>query len=253
LITTPFIGLMVSGILDAILPGCKQKNQTFVLTPRSMSITLPAQELQEPSLITGTTGFETFTIPYEYYLQPFLTYYYEIKSPSTPSFSLQPELSFSYTVLGQASYNNTHASNVGESEFNLSPSLSLSYKIVAPTTISFNLQPQLTLYLPSTQIFNESASSSISNSTATTNSVNESASSSISNSTATTNSVNESASSSISNSTATTNSVNESASSSISNSTATTNSVNESASSSISNSTATTNSVNESASGVPST
>jgi len=206
LIATPFIGLMVSGFLDAILPGCKQKNQSFVLTPRSMSITLPAQELQEPSLITGTTGFETFTIPYEYELQPFLTYYYVIIQPESTSFSLEPELSFSYNILQQASYNNTlqptlsmsysiiqletysntleptlsltHASNIGESAFNLSPSLSISYKILTPTSISFNLQPTLSLYQQGTQVLNESASGSVS--TGTANSVNESASSSIS-------------------------------------------------------------------------
>jgi hypothetical protein len=94
-------------------------------------------------------------------------------------FNLQPELSVSYNVLGQSSYSNT-----------LSPSLSFSYKILTPITISFNLQPTLSLYQQGTQVLNESASSSIS--TPTPNSVNESVNSSIS--TSTPNSVNESAS-----------------------------------------------------------
>jgi len=238
LITTPFIGLIVSGILDAILPGCTQKNQSFVLTPRSMIITLPAQELQEPSLITGTTGFETFTIPYEYELQPFLTYYYVILSPSTTSFSLQTELSFSYNIIQQESYSNTlsptlslsysiiqpatysgsleptltltHASNIGESEFSLSPSLSFSYSIIQQESYSYTLSPSLSfsykILTPISISFNLQPTLTLYQQG--TQVLNESASSSVS--TPTANSVSESTSGT--QSTGTANSVNESAS-----------------------------------------
>ena len=140
-------------LFDAVVPGCTQKTQSFVLAPRAVSISLPVVELQEPELITGTTGFAQFTLPY--------------------GLELIPTLSYVYAVLGQPAYPESYGTAV-------SPSLTLTTEVlgqaVGPESIGLTLSPRLvTPYRIYTSV-TETASASIGSLTPTN--VSESASAS---------------------------------------------------------------------------
>jgi hypothetical protein len=74
----PIAGAFAAMLFDAVVPSCTQKTQSFVLAPRAVSISLPVEEFQEPELITGTTGFAQFTLPYGLELIPTLSYVYNV-------------------------------------------------------------------------------------------------------------------------------------------------------------------------------
>ena len=74
----PIAGAFAAVLFDAVVPSCTQKTQSFVLAPRAVSISLPVEEFQEPELITGTTGFAQFTLPFNFELIPTLSYVYAV-------------------------------------------------------------------------------------------------------------------------------------------------------------------------------
>jgi len=77
-LSAPILAYLAAVLFDNIVPGCTQKTQSFVLAPRAVSISLPVEEFQEPELITGTTGFAQFTLPYGLELIPTLSYVYNV-------------------------------------------------------------------------------------------------------------------------------------------------------------------------------
>jgi len=173
----PLAGAFAAMLFDAVVPGCTQKTQSFVLTPRSVSISLPVVELQEPELITGTTGFAQFTLPYGLELIPTLSYVYAVLGqpayPESYGTTASPSLTLTTEVTGQA---------VGPESYSLTltPSLNLSYEVtgqpVGPESYSLTLSPRLvTPYSIYTSV-TETASGSPSSTTPTN--VSESASAS---------------------------------------------------------------------------
>jgi hypothetical protein len=106
-----------------------------------VSISLPVVELQEPELITGTTGFAQFTLPYGLELIPTLSYVYAVLgqpvSPESTGLTLTPGLNLTYEVTGQP---------VGPESYSLtlSPSLTLTYNVTGNPSIIIKLTPSLT-------------------------------------------------------------------------------------------------------------
>ncbi len=121
-LSAPILASLAAVLFDSIVPGCTQKTQSFVLAPRAVSISLPVEEFQEPELITGTTGFAQFTLPY--------------------GLELIPTLSYVYTVLGQPAYPESYGTTV-------SPSLTLTTEVlgqpVSPESTGLTLTPSLNL------------------------------------------------------------------------------------------------------------
>jgi hypothetical protein len=143
-LTAPIFASFAAVLFDSVVPGCTQKTQSFVLAPRSVSISLPVEEFQEPELITGTTGFAQFTLPYGLELTPMLSYVYAVLGQPAPpeSYSLTASLSLnlSYQVAGQP---------VGPESYSLAVSPGLTYtsqvtgQPITPITVSLTLSPRL--------------------------------------------------------------------------------------------------------------
>jgi len=104
-LTAPIFASFAAILFDSIVPGCTQKTQSFVLAPRALSISLPVEELQEPELITGTTGFAQFTLPYSLELIPTLSYVYNVTGqpayPESYGTAVSPSLTLTTEVTGQ--------------------------------------------------------------------------------------------------------------------------------------------------------
>jgi len=126
------------------VPSCTQKTQSFVLAPRAVSISLPVEEFQEPELITGTTGFAQFTLPYGFELIPTLSYVYAVLGqpvyPESYGTTVSPSLTLTTEVLGQPVYPESAG-------LTLTPSLNLTYEVtgqpVGPESYSLALSPSL--------------------------------------------------------------------------------------------------------------
>jgi len=140
----PLAGAFAAMLFDAVVPGCTQKTQSFVLAPRAVSISLPVEEFQEPELITGTTGFAQFTLPYGLELIPTLSYVYAILGqpayPESYGTTVSPSLTLTTEVLGQP----VSPESTGLA---LSPSLTYTSQVtgqpVTPITVSLTLSPSL--------------------------------------------------------------------------------------------------------------
>jgi len=144
-LTAPIFASFAAVLFDSIVPGCTQKTQSFVLAPRSVSISLPVEEFQEPELITGTTGFAQFTLPYGLELIPTLSYVYNILGqpayPESYGTTVSPSLTLTTEVLGQPVYPES-------TSLTLTPSFNLTYEVtgqpVGPESFSLAMSPKLT-------------------------------------------------------------------------------------------------------------
>jgi len=192
---SPLAGLFASVLFDAVVPGCTQKAQSFVLAPRAMSISLPVVELKEPELITGTTGFAQFTLPYGLELTPTLSYVYNVLGqpayPESYGTGLSPSLTLTTEVSGQPVYPESTG-------LTLTPGLNLTYEVtgqpIGPESYSLTLSPRLVTPYRVYENVNETVSGSLGSQTPTN--VSELASASIN--TTTPINVTETASSSVS-------------------------------------------------------
>jgi len=141
----PLAGAFAAMLFDAVVPGCTQKTQSFVLAPRAVSISLPVEEFQEPELITGTTGFAQFTLPFNFELIPTLSYVYAVLGqpvyPESYGLVVSPSLTLTTEVTGQPVYPESAG-------LTLTSSLNLSYQVtgqpVGPESYSLALSPKLT-------------------------------------------------------------------------------------------------------------
>ena len=142
--TAPIFASFAAVLFDSIVPGCTQKTQSFVLAPRAVSISLPVEEFQEPELITGTTGFAQFTLPYGLELIPTLSYVYAlIGQPAYPE-SIGLAVSPSLTLITEVTGQPVSPESTG---LTLTPGLNLSYEVtgqpVGPESYSLTLNPSL--------------------------------------------------------------------------------------------------------------
>jgi hypothetical protein len=189
----PIAGMFASILFDAVVPSCTQKTQSFVLAPRAVSISLPVEEFQEPELITGTTGFAQFTLPYGLELIPTLSYVYTVLGqpayPESYGLGLAPSLTLTTEVTGQP----VSPESTG---LTLTPGLNLTYEVtgqpIGSESYSLTLSPRLVTPYRIYASITETTSSSTTTSSPTV--VSESASSSTTTSSPTV--VSESASSS---------------------------------------------------------
>jgi len=176
-LTAPIFASFAAVLFDSIVPGCTQKTKSFVLAPRAVSISLPVEEFQEPELITGTTGFAQFTLPYGLELIPTLSYVYAVLGqpayPESYGTAISPSLTLTTKVMGQPVYSESTG-------LTLSPSLTYTSQVtgqpITPITVNLTLSPRLqTPYRIYTNV-TETASASTGSLTPT--SVSESASAS---------------------------------------------------------------------------
>jgi hypothetical protein len=143
-LTAPLFASFAAVLFDAVVPGCTQRTQSFVLAPRSVSISLPVVEFKEPELITGTTGFAQFTLPYGLELIPALSYVYAVLGqpayPESYGTGLSPSLTLTTEVSGQPVYPESTG-------LTLTPGLNLTYQVtgqpVGPESYSLTLSPKL--------------------------------------------------------------------------------------------------------------